>query len=219
MIRFPILLVLPLVFGLALPAAGQGDQASDIVKILSTRTLWGKDFPAALSSLPHWNRIGERTVALFPDRFLGATPFRTAEAAQPTRVALSQALSQTAPSPVPAFVELLGRLTGRPFPFQSDVVQSVDDDSYRVAITGSNLQYLAPRLTVRQVETEIGPPEAVTTQVIQSERDRRPVTLTLHSYANGAIIFAESDWMPPGLIDRVILDVPVVSAIVFRGGQ
>jgi len=89
--------------------------------------------------------------------------------------------------------------------------------NYRVAITGSNLQYLAPRLTVRQVETEIGPPEAVTTQVIQSERDRRPVALTLHSYANGAIIFAESDWMPPGLIDRVILDVPVVSAIVFRG--
>ena len=177
-----MLLVLPLVFGLALPAAGQGDQASDVVKILSTSTLWGKDFPAALSSLPHWNRIGEHTVALFPDRFLGATPFRTAEAAQPTRVALSQALSQTGPSPVPAFVELLRGLTSRPFPFQSDVVQSVDDDSYRVAIAGSDLQYLAPRLTIRQVETEIGRPEAMTTQVIQSERDRRHVTLTLRRY-------------------------------------
>lgn len=53
-----------------------------------------------------------------------------------------------------------------------------------------------------------GPPESVTTMLIQNDTDRRPVVLTLSAYANGAILFAESDWAPvPGVVDRVLLDV------------
>ena len=218
--RMLVLLVLPLVFGLPLPAAGQGDRATTVAKILTTGALWGKDFPAAVASLYAWSRVGEPAFAIFPDRVVGVTPFKTPDAGKPSQAALSEALSQARPSPTPAFVELLKGLAGRPLPLQSEVVPFFDDDSYRVALAGAGLQLLAPGLTVEQVETLIGKPDIVTKQLIQSDRDRRPVILTLHSYADGTIVFAESDWAPrPGLIDRVILNVPVLSGVVFKGGQ
>jgi hypothetical protein len=66
------------------------------------------------------------------------------------------------------------------------------------------------------VEAAFGKPETITTLVIQSKRDMRPAILTLNSYAGGAIIFAESDLAPrPGLVDRVILDVPVMASMLF----
>jgi hypothetical protein len=215
--RILVWMVLPLVFGLAFPVVGQDDQSSTVTRILTIRALWGQDFPAALSSLPYWSRVGERTVVVFHDRIIGATPFRTAEAAQPARITLSEQLSQSAPSPAPAFIDLLSGVTGRPSPFRSDVVRGSDDGSYRVAIVGPSPQFLPPGLTVEMVESLIGPAQAVTSQVIQTEGERRPVILTLHSYAGGAVIFAESDFAPkPGLIDRSILNVPDVSAVAFK---
>jgi hypothetical protein len=214
------LALLILMFGLASPASAQDDQASTITKILNTRALWGKDFPAALASLPAWDRAGEHAIAIFPAQIVGTTPFKTPEAAQPARAALSAALSQPLPEAAPPFTDLFKGLRGGPLPFQSEIVQVFDDDSFRIAIVGKDVQFLPPGLTVKQVEISIGLPQVVTTQVIQSERDRRPVILTLHSYADGAIVFAESDWQPtPGIVDRVILNVPVVSAIVLRKGQ
>jgi hypothetical protein len=215
------LLALTLMIGLASPIFAQADQASVVVKILNTRGLWGKDFPAALLSLPAWERVGERLVAIFPDRIVGTTPFRTRDAAQPTRATFDQAVSQPAPTPNSPFADLFKNVAAGPLPFQSDVIQIFDDDSFRIAQVGKGgAQFLAPGLTIAQVESLIGPAQVVTTQVIQSERDRRPVILTLHSDADGAIAFAESDWQPaPGIVDRVILNVSAVSAIVLRKGQ
>jgi hypothetical protein len=214
-----IWLALPLALGLATPAIGQGKQASMIAKILTTPGLWGKDFPAALASLPAWKRAGDPSVAIFPDRIVGATPFKTTESAQSARTAMIQALNQRPPAAEP-FVELLKGQTERILQAQSEILQFLDDDSYRVTVTWADAQFFPAGLTVKQVESLIGQPEAVTTQVIQSERDRRPVILTLHRYADGALIVAESDWAPkPGLVDRIILNVPTVSAVVFGGGQ
>jgi hypothetical protein len=215
------LLALTLMIGLASPVFPQTDQASVVVKILNTRGLWGKDFPTALLSLPAWERVGERSIAIFPDRIVGTTPFRTRDAAQPTRTTFDQAVSQPPPSPNSPFADLFKGVPTGPLPVQSDVIQIFDDDSFRIAMVGKGgAQFLAPGLTIVQVESLIGPAQVVTTQVIQSERDRRPVILTLHSYGDGAIAFAESDWQPvPGIVDRVLLNVPAVSTIVLRKGQ
>ena len=82
---------------------------------------------------------------------------------------------------------------------------------------GPSYQFLPERLTTKQVEEVAGRPEKVATEVIQTEGERRPVTLTLRSYAGGAIVYAESDWAPtPGLVDRVILNVSTVTATAFK---
>jgi hypothetical protein len=216
--RIVIFLLLPLVLGAALPAFAQVNQTAAVTKILTARGLFGKDFGAALASLPAWGRAKEASVAVFPDRVVGATPFKTAEAARPALAALGEALRQATPTAAAPFAALLKGVVGKPPPLKSDVIQSSDDASFRVALTGP--EFLRRGLTVKEVEAAIGPPEAVTTQLIQSERDRRPVILTLHSYAGGAIVFAESDLAPrPGVVDRVILNVAAVSAVVFGGPQ
>ena len=127
-------------------------------------------------------------------------------------------MSQATPAAAPSFSTLLRGLAGAPPPLKSDVIQSSDDGSFRIALIGT--EFLRRGLTVNQVEAAIGQPETVTTQLIQSEGERRPVILTLHSYAGGAVVFAESDLAPkPGVIDRVILNLPAVSAVVFGGAQ
>ena len=53
--------------------------------------------------------------------------------------------------------------------------------------------------------------------MIQSETDSRPVVLTLHRYAGGAVTYVESDWsLKPGVVDRVLFNVPTVAAAVFE---
>ena len=55
--------------------------------------------------------------------------------------------------------------------------------------------------------------------VIPTEGERRQQILTLFSYANGAIVFAEADIAArPGRINRVLLDVPE-SLRLWKGGQ
>jgi hypothetical protein len=207
-----------MVVSLPFIAAGQvDDEKTKLVKILTTRPLWDKDSLAALAFLPAWSRIDERTVAIFPARVVGATPFKTAEEAQRALAAMERALSESRPASAPEFEELLRGFTRAPAPFQPAVIRLLDDDTFRIALTAQGSQFLPKSLTVKQVEELIGQPESVTTQVIQSERDRRPLILTLYSYAKGAIIYAESDWAPrPGFVDRVILNVPAVAAVLFK---
>jgi len=66
---------------------------------------------------------------------------------------------------------------------------------------------------------EFGKPDRVSTRVVRSpDRERRPVVLTLHSYAGGAVQFAQSDWSAkPGTVDRVFLNVALVSQAIFEG--
>jgi hypothetical protein len=212
--------LIPFVLGPSLPAAGQDDATDTIKKILTTRSLWGKDFAAGLAFLPAWTGGEERTVAIFPERIVAATPFKTAEAAQQKREAVARALTAPRPQTAPGFEELLQPFAAEGAPFETAVVQSQDDDTFRVVLTGPALEFLPQELTVQQVQEAAGLPESVTTQVIQGEGERRPIVLTLRSYAKGAIVYAESDWAPrPGFVDRVFLNVPDVTAVLFKGGQ
>jgi hypothetical protein len=213
-----ILVLIPVILGWPLPVAAQGEQAATIAKILNARSLWGKDFPAAIASLPAWDRFDERRIVIMRDRMVGGTPFKSAETVQALVGSVRDAMTQAAPTPTGPFASLLSDYVNRPAPLQTQVVRLADDGSQRLTVTAPNYQFLPATLTTKQVEEVAGPPEKLTTEVLQTEGDRRPVTLTLRSYGGGAIVYAESDWAPtPGIVDRVILDVPAVASTVFQG--
>jgi hypothetical protein len=195
-------------------------QPSPLTKILTSRPLWGRDYPDALASLRAWSRINDHMVAIFPNQLVGSTPYNAPEEAERTAQALGQALKAPRPKPNVAFESLLKEALRRPPPFQPQVLTRFEDDSTRVALTAPSLQFLAPALSIQQVQRVIGTPEKTSTQLIQGRGDRRPILLTLHSYAGGMIVFVESDLSArPDLIDRVVLDVDGVAKEVFKGGQ
>jgi hypothetical protein len=184
-----------------------------INSILTDRTLWGKDFPLALASLQSWPEAGERSVLIFQNRIVGGTTPKTRQEAEQKAKKVTEVMATKQFKPRPEF-EAMFKESG-PAPataLKTEVISRFqDDDSVRVTATSPEAQFLAPNLTVATVQKELGPAEKVEQQVIQSEGDRRPVILTLHRYADGAVTFAESDIAAvPGTVDRVLLDAPAV---------
>lgn len=215
-----LLIGVAVILGLPLPAAAQSEQAATIARILNTKSLWGKDFPAAVASLPTWKRFDEQSIVIMRNRVVGRTPFKSVETAQALVAGVRDWITQPAPQPAERFQALLSEFVNRPPSLQTEVVRSSEDDSQRVAVTGPNYEFLPATLTTKQVEEVAGRPEKITTEVLQTEGERRPVTLTLRSYGGGAIVYAESDWAPnPGTVDRVIMNVPVVASAVFQEGK
>ncbi|MCG3160972.1 MAG: hypothetical protein JMDDDDMK_02068 [Acidobacteria bacterium] len=223
-----------LITTLAAPSrsASQDPVRSAIVKILNNRTLFGKDFPTALAFLSSWNQISERQVEFYPDRVVGSTRYTTLDAAQQAAGALRQAVAGPQPKPSPEFADLLKGVPTQ-FPFRVDVIPFFPDDgSIRVAWVAppsapgvsrgfsdpaqTAPQFFDPGLTAATVRQEVGSADEVTQQVLQTDKEERPVTLTAYSYAKGALVFAEADVSPrPGFIDRINFNVPVVTSVVF----
>jgi hypothetical protein len=203
-------------------AAAFGDppeeKANAIAKIFSEPGLWGKDYRAALASLPAWNRLGEKKVAVFAERVVGASPQKTREEAQTQAEKFTETVKALRPKPAPKFEALFKARGSELGQLKMEVIPSFsDDDLAHLATTGPALQFLPPRLALATVKERLGPPEKVSTEVIQGQGERRPVILTLYTYAGGAVVFAESDMVPkPGSVDRVILDVPAITAALFE---
>src|SRR5262249_15740274 len=113
--------------------ASQDPVRSAIVKILNDRTLFGKDFPAALAFLSSWTKINERQVAFYPDRVVGSTRYTTLDAAQQAASALRQAVAGPQPAPSAEFADLLKGVPTQ-FPFRVEIISSFPDDgSIRLA--------------------------------------------------------------------------------------
>jgi hypothetical protein len=218
---FPVLAVALLLPGGASAMAAAPPSAEALSRVLSDPALWGKDFPAALMALSSWRRAGETTVAVFPDKMAGekrypkpddagrgAERLRQATAAPPPkpRSGLPGGLSQT----LTAAREQLPR-------FRVEAPAFLEDDSFRVTWSAPSAQLLPPGLTVATVRERLGQPAEKRRVVLQTEGERRPVILTLNVYLGGAVVFAESDMAPrPGLVDRVLLDVPAMTAVLFE---
>jgi hypothetical protein len=196
----------------------QQDKTNALAKIFTARGLWGKDYPAALASLPAWNRVGEKRVAVFADRIIGSSRHKTREEAEAEAKRFSEAVKELRPKPVPKFEALLKDKTEQLHAGKVDVIPFFQEDgTARIAWTTGSQQLLAPKLKMATVKERLGPAKKVSTEVIQGQGDSRPVILTVHSYADGAVAFVESDVAPrPGFVNRVILDVPVVTAALFE---
>jgi hypothetical protein len=194
------------------------EKANALAKIFSEPSLWGKDYRAGLASLPAWNRLGEKKVMVFADRVVGGSPQKTREEAQTQAEKFTETAKALRPKPNPRFEALFKARGGQPGPLKMEVIPSFpDDDSVHLATAGQALQFLPAQLALATVKERLGPPEKISTEVIQGKGDRRPIILTLHTYAGGAVVFAESDMAPrPGSVNRVILDVPTVTAALFK---
>lgn len=203
-------------------AVQPGDGGS-LAKILSDKSLWGSDFPKALSSLPTWEAAGENTVEVFPNQIVSRPP---AEGESPAAHAsrIMAALRRQPPRPKPAYAEFL-RAAG-PEGVSSLKVERVesfkDDQKPRVVMSAPSALFLAPGLDLATVEARLGPVKPVL-RTIPTDGDRRPIVLTEYAYANGAVVFATSDITPEPQgnpkkkpIDRAILNVPSVSTEVFE---
>jgi hypothetical protein len=89
-----------------------------------------------------------------------------------------------------------------------------EDRTHRVAAEGG--PFLRPGLTIADVRRRLGQEERTTTELLDDGTERRPVGLTLHWYAGGAIAFVESDHSVKfGAVDRVLLDASKISTTLF----
>jgi len=194
------------------------NQRMDVAQVLAKAGIWGKDFPSVLAFLETWQRINEQKIYVFPDRVVGGTQYRKREEAQTAAARLTDAMKTTRSKPKAQFADLLKGVPPQgPSQLRIEAVAFLpDDDLFHVAWFNPSLQFLKPNVSMATVISRLGPPEKTTQELIQNETERRPVVLTLHSYAGGAIVFAESDWAPvPGTVDRVILDVTALTAALY----
>lgn len=194
-------------------AVPQGPTRASVERILIDSTLWGNDFPAVLANIRSWEQVGETAVVIFPDRVIGATPYEGVGLAQPRAEALADGMKEATPTTNPTFSRILETYHGVPPQFRVTVIPFPKDGSQRIAWTTPGLELLPPALTLKTVRDRLGPPEEVTRQVLQTEKDHRPTVLTGFSYAAGAAVFIESDLAPrPGYVERVVLNVAALAA-------
>lgn len=179
-------------------------------QILTNPNLWRQDFALVLAQLPALQRAGESKLLVFPDKAVSGTAVRTPDEARNQRQKIETAMEQMRANPTPLARKLMARTTPRSL--KTDVLANFpEDDSARVAT--ESLQLFPAGMRVETVRRQLGAPEKTTRVMVESEGERRPLILTLYSYAGGAVVFAEADIAPrPGAVDRVILDIPAVTS-------
>lgn len=208
---------LGLAVGLLLPASAALAQRPTLEQVLGKKELWGKDFPAVVGSLPGWQAAGESQVIVLPAAVASSRSYRTRTEAQRALGVLTRRLAAPLPRLKASFEPMAAPAAEAMRRFRAEVVPLETKEKHGVIWTADSAQFIAPDLTAKKVEDLLGPPESVSTELLQTEKDRRPEVLTLRKYARGAVAFADSDMSPvPGGIGRVILSVPAASRAVFR---
>jgi hypothetical protein len=188
----------------------RSSQGRTIEDILADQALWGEGFPSALAALPALTRTGERRVWVLPDRIIGGNKYANREEADAMATKLAEELKNPQKPRSPRFNALIAKAV----PLKAEVYYLIEDRSYRISAPGP--QFLPARLSIADVRKRLGKEERVTTELLDDGTERRPVVLTLHHYAGGAIVFVESDMNPNiGSVDRVFLDAPKISATIF----
>ncbi len=195
----------------------QEPQPSLLVRILKDDSLWGKDYPAVLAYIQSWNKIEETKIGIFPLVVVGTTIYKNQDEAKQKAEELSRSLQETPPLPNENFEEFLRDARNRPAPFQVGTFLDPEDKSTQLQWADSSLQFLAPDLELTTVEQRFGKSDKVTQEITEGGKGHRPVVLTLHHYAEGAIVFVASDWdAKPNSVNRILLDVPAIIEVVFK---
>lgn len=194
----------------------QGQSNPELLKILTDSTLWGKDYPAILSSLKGWQEIEEHTIVIFPKVFVGMKTYQDRYESEQKVLQFESAITRRA-KPKKEFKTLIRK--AKPGFQQINLVPFTipADSTIQLQYAGTSLQFLATDLTMELVQKRLGKPESITHEITESDRGHRPLKLTKHHYADGAVIFIETNWDPlPGMINRVQLNVTTISSSVFK---
>jgi hypothetical protein len=188
--------------------------------ILSDQRLWGRDFPSALAYLKSWEHAGEREIFIFQKFVMGRTAYKDAAAVQRVRDELARATRAQQPRPRAEFTSLLAGAQRQPAPFRADTARFYEDALlHAVWAPEGAVELQAPDLTIALVRSRLGAPEDVRRIAVEGAHEARPSVLTMHSYAQGTVVFVESDFaVNPDRIDRVILSVTPAVRVLFGEG-
>jgi len=205
--------------GIGMTSRGWAQPSSPVSlqKVLTNTQIWGKDFSTALADVAAMHKVGQSQVSVFESKVetasggkFGTLHLNVSE--------FQQALSSVSAADKAAVHEMLN-CKGASKPSCSSPVltasqhaeQTEEHNSVTIAASAQKLQFLRPGASIDTVRTQLGNPEQVTREVIQTKYERRPTILTKYQYASGAVIFATSNLKPNGEIDRVILNADEVS--------
>jgi hypothetical protein len=191
--------------------------ATEIYKVFSAREMWERGFGSNAKYLASWSKIDQTSVTVFRDKIVGNRPYKKSEDAEEAAAKLRKALLDSKPDFTPKFSELFYPEKHRS-PAENVVVIEFfgDDDSTRLAWNAPEGSTFPKDLTISAIHDRLGKPERVTTMVLPRE-EGRPVVLTLHHYAEDSVIYAESNLAAkPGRVNRVILNIPTLSKVMFK---
>lgn len=213
-----------------------------IVKILKSKEIWDKGFPSALARVNVWSEAkiwpdvkktiyatypkeksavaaNQKWIMVYPKKIVGIQRFSTQTLAENARVLLEKELGKERLRLTPDFSAFGELEIGKPDVKIAVITNFADDDSNRIAWEFEASPLLRRYVSMATVYKEFGKPVQVSSVVLRSpDSDRRPMILTMHAYAGGAIWFAQSDWSPkPSSVDRVFLDVDAISQVLFEG--
>ncbi len=189
-------------------------QQPPLARILVEQPLWGRDYPALLTQLRALQEAGETSAYVFQDRAAGASAFPSEQAAGERVVRVRSLTAKPAPLG-PQFKTMQG--AGRAVTVRAGIARLIEGDGYHVVLDSpAVLELLPPGLTIAAVRARLGDPERVTELTIQNTGERRPVILKLHTYAGGAIAYAESNMAEPGVVERVVVNLAAVTPAIVR---
>ena len=195
----------------------------DVATIVTNESVWGRQFPLVLRTLPAWREMGEDELTVVGDLVIGRrrpSSEQTPEAVQSRFRELLQR-SRGDFSAIAAMFrryrhELdLPRLAASPFDQSVDVIRVAGGFRLMARIEG----ILAPRLTASVLASEFGAPEQLRS-IASSGSGDRTVTVTEYSYQRGAIRFMTASDEPfvqgrnERLIERVVLGVPSIETAI-----
>lgn len=183
------------------------DPAGPMRAGLARPGLWGRDYAVLVASIPGWARLQEKTVVVAPDVVIGGSPFRSREEAEAQAEALRKALYEPHARLTPLFARLAGQAAGVAASKVS-VERYGGGASYRVVV-GLGLNLLPADLRLSDVERAVGKAEEVKREVDDTGGERRPLVLTGHVHAGGALVYQASNYAPdPDQVVRVVLNIP-----------
>lgn len=202
---------------LVTPIPAEAQQPSALERVLTDRRLWGEDAFAVFGTLARWRAAGETHILLYPDRVVSGSKSDTPDPARQRLAQIGPAMQRPLAALRPPFAATYAAaVTARAPGFRAEVQRLPEDESSHVVWSRPDGQFLRRGVTTRSVIETYGKPERTTTEVVHGRGERRPAVLTLHHYANGAVVFVESDLAPtPGVVDRVVLDVSAATALIF----
>jgi hypothetical protein len=186
-------------------------QQRGLEDILTDQSLWGERFPSVLAAVPAFASGGESQIWVFNDRVVGGNKFREKDQADRQVRNVSEAMKNVR---APRSNKVRTMMATGVSELKPTAILFREDRTHRVAAEGG--PFLRPGLTIADVRRRLGQEERTTTELLDDGTERRPVGLTLHWYAGGAIAFVESDHSVKfGAVDRVLLDASKISTTLF----
>ncbi len=188
-------------------AFSQVAQSKSVLEIVSNRSIWGKDFSLALAQMEALSKSDDKIAELSFTTLASSRRYANAQAADASLKNTTRVLRG-------AERQDLFKKTKKNFPFEArlpktEVLKAPEADSVLVGLTFGKTEFLRPDLRVTQIEKELGVAQRVTHRVTEGLGEELPLIITYHSYADGVIIFAESNYSDePRLVNRVYFDTP-----------